>query len=160
MLISALKFILLFFLFQNLLFAKDVNINNILKTAQLSHKKVFLFLHRTGCSYCNSMIEFTLDDERVKERLNKSFTLISINITDEDHIFYQAFDGKAHDFAKYIGYDIYPTSLFLAQNGDIDFVKIGYKEESEFLIILNYVQSKDFTKISYDAYKKHYIKSH
>ena len=52
-------------LLQTTLFSQTINIDSIVKNAYAHDKKVILYLHRIGCSYCNSMQEFTLEEDDV-----------------------------------------------------------------------------------------------
>lgn len=146
--------LLLLSLYSTTLFAKDIDIDTILHKSNESNKTLFIFLHRTGCSYCNAMNEFTLDDEAIKSYLSKYFTLLSINITDGDTVRFKEFNGTAQEFAQYIGYDIYPSSLFLGRNGCIDVAKVGYKDENTFLKLLKYIKSSAFERMDFKSFIK------
>lgn len=142
------------------LFSRDININKIIQKASVNNKKVFVFLHRVGCSYCNSMIEFTLDDEKVKALLKKDFSFTHINVTENDTVTYEDFKGSGLEFAKYVGYNIYPSSLFFGYNRELEYAVVGYKEEDEFLVTLQYVDSGTYKKMDLRDYKKsiHFVK--
>ena len=148
--------VVLIFLFMNLsLFAKEYDINAFIQEAKKQDKVLFVFLHRVGCSYCNSMEEFTLDDEAVKKELAKDFIFVSINVTYKEKVKYKDFEGDSKKFAQYIGYDIYPTSLFF-DDGKLDPIEsiVGYKEEAEFIHMLRYIGTRAYKKESYEAFLK------
>ena len=146
--------LLLTMLFTPLLLSKTINIDSRISNANKNNKKLLIYLHRDGCSYCNSMEEFTLDDDDIKEFIKRKFNIISINVSLDDDVIYNNQSRKAKYFAKYIGYNFYPTSLFLSKDGDVDYAAMGYKNEIEFLMILEYVLNNRFESIDLDKYKK------
>jgi thioredoxin-related protein len=125
-----------------------------MKNALSSNKGVLIYLHRTGCSYCNSMGEFTLDDDLVKKFIQKNYLFIHINITESDKITYKNKVTNGLTFAKNIGYNFYPTVLFLDTDAKVKYAVVGYKEEDEFLALLKYVHSGSFKKMTFENYKK------
>ena len=136
------------------IYSKIIDIDRSVLNANKSNKKILIYLHRTGCSYCNSMEEFTLDDDNVKEFISNYYELVSINISLSDKIIYKNKISDGLSFAKTVGYNFYPTILFLDKNTDIEYHSIGYKDELEFILILNYVKDGYFKKSDLCSYKK------
>lgn len=134
--------------------AKDININDIVKKASKTDKKVFIFLHRTDCGYCDSMISFTLDDDIVRPLIKNNFLEIHINIFDNDAITYNDFKGDGRSFANHIGYNMYPSSVFLNENSQIIHAEIGYIDEKDFLLTLNYVISSSYKTMDIVDYEE------
>ena len=133
------------------LFSKNLNIDKISKQ---SSKELVVYLHRIGCSYCNSMSEFTLDEDSVKDELTKNFNFIEINVSHEHKIIYKGKTTGGVCFAKDIGYAFYPAALFFDKQGNVKYASLGYKDEYEFLLILKYVKEGFYKTMSLDAYKK------
>ncbi len=151
------NFIFLLLSLQLTLSAKDININELVKEATAINKKVFIFLHRTDCGYCDSMISFTLDDDIVRPLIKNNFLEIHINIFDDNTIFYNDFTGDGRSFAKHIGYNMYPSSIFLDEQSKIIHAEVGYIDEKNFPISLNYVISsayKSMDIVDYEEGKK------
>jgi thioredoxin-related protein len=136
---------------QSTLHCKNLNIDKISKT---SDKEVLIYLHRIGCSYCNSMSEFTLDDDAVKAYIEKNFNFIGINISFDHQIKYKNKITGGKCFAKNIGYAFYPATLFLDKEGNVKYAALGYKDEYEFLLILRYIKEGFYKKMTLDVYKK------
>lgn len=149
---SVIKSLLVISLLQVTLFARDININKIIEEASKSNKKIFLFLHKTGCSYCNSMLEFTLDDDKVKALVKKDFSFTHINISEKDTVTYKEFRGSGKEFAKLVGHNFYPTSLFLDYDREIVYAVSGYQEEDDFLVTLKYIDSGAYKLMDIDDY--------
>ncbi len=138
--------------------AREINIDKLIDTATSSNKHLFIFLHKTDCAYCVKMIDFTLNDDLIKELIEKYFVYEHINISDKDVITYKGFKGNGQEFAKHVGYDLYPSSLFFAENKEIIFGEAGYIDsnilpnEKRFYVILKYIQSQSYKERDYDRY--------
>jgi thioredoxin-related protein len=123
------------------IFAGTINIDSIVKQAHKDEKQVYLFLHTTHCGYCESMIEFTFDDKVVKKILKKNFLVIDIDVRKEGTVIYKDFTGTNKEFAKHIGYNFYPSSLFFNANANILLAQRGYVDEKTFTKMLTNVKS-------------------
>lgn len=136
------------------LFARNIDIDAIVKNSVKKDKHLFIFLHRTDCGYCESMLMFTLDDDPVKELINKDFVYLHINISEDDLIKYKNFKGSGRDFAKHVGYNLYPSSLFLNAKSEIIHAVPGYQDKDQFLLVLKYVNSRAYKTIGFQSFKK------
>lgn len=138
--------------------AREINIDKLIDTATSSNKHLFIFLHKTDCGYCVSMIDFTLNNEVVKEFIEKYFIYEHINIRDKDVITYKGFKGNGQEFAKHMGYAFYPSSLFFDKNKELIFGEAGYIDsnvlpnEKRFYTILHFIQTKVYKEQEYDHY--------
>jgi thioredoxin-related protein len=148
------SFFLLIITFNISLFARNIDIDAIVKSSVEANKHLFIFLHRTDCGYCESMLTFTLDDDPIKELLQKDFVFLHINILEDDVVKYKGFTGNGRDFAKHVGYNLYPSSLFLNREREIVYAVPGYQDKDQFLLILKYVDSYAYKAMSYQAFKK------
>lgn len=149
-----IKTFIILVVLQTSLLSQEINIDKIIKNAHNSNKDVILYLHRIGCSYCNSMQEFTLEDETIDEYLKERYEIIQVNVSLKDSITYKGKKSGGICLAKNIGYDFYPSALFLNKDADIEYASVGYKNESEFLVILNYVRDDFYKEMSLREYKK------
>ncbi|MBL0708804.1 MAG: thioredoxin fold domain-containing protein [Sulfurimonas sp.] len=147
------KIFLFSLLLQASIIAKEININTLAKSLSLSHKHLFVWLHQNGCPYCANMEKIALNDADVKALIKKDFLEVHINIDENDTIVYDDFKGNAHNFAKSIGYNFYPSSLFIDKNANLVYAVPGYKDESIFFTILNYVSSGSYKKVEFEIYK-------
>lgn len=149
-----ISLLILLFTFNTPLFARDIDINSIVKNSVGTDKYLFIFLHRTDCGYCESMLTFTLDDDPVKELISKDFVYLHINISEDDLVTYKKFSGNGRAFAKYVGYNIYPSSLFLNSKNEIVHAVAGYQNKEDFLETLKYVKSATYKAIEKKSNKK------
>jgi thioredoxin-related protein len=143
-----------FVLLQTSLLSNDIDIDKIVQDSYKNNKKVFLYLHRVGCGYCNSMEEFTLEDDDVKRYIKENYRLIDINVSYKDYFIYKGERKLGHTLVKELGYAFYPSALFLNKKGDIAYPAVGYKNEYEFLVILRYFKENIYQKESLSEYKK------
>jgi thioredoxin-related protein len=153
MLKSLSKIFLFILIAQNLLFAREINIDSLIKEAAVSSKHLFVWLHKTDCGYCDSMKEFTLDDDTVKDFVDKRFVFLHINIYEKDSVYYKDFKGDGRSFAKLVGYNFYPTSLFFNDKGKLIYAAPGYQDEKIFFTILNYIDSKSYEKMEFEVFE-------
>lgn len=140
----------------SILFARDIDINSLTSTADKSNKTLFIFLHMTGCGYCDSMKEFTLDDDDIIEFLDKKFLFEHINVSEKDNISYKNFKGSGKEFANFIGYDFYPSSLFFDEKSNLIFALPGYQDEKRFSNILKYVDSASYKTEKFHSFEKRF----
>lgn len=145
---------LLTIVFNVSLFARNIDIDAIVKNSVDKDKHLFIFLHRTDCGYCESMLTFTLDDDPVKDLVQNKFFYLHINISEDDVIKYMDFNGNGRDFAKYVGYNLYPSSLFLNTESQIVHAVPGYQDKDQFLLVLKYVDSGAYETMGYSSFKK------
>jgi thioredoxin-related protein len=151
-----LKLLIAFFALSFSVFAKNINIDNIVTQAKKENKHLFILLHKKDCGYCESMITFTLDDDKVKDLIKKKFIYIDINISDDDIVTYEDFKGSGHDFAIYVGYNFYPSSLFIGDHEEIAYAVAGYQEEKRFLNILKYVDTASYKTMNLEEFESKY----
>mgnify|MGYP005664131479 CR=1 FL=1 len=134
--------------------AEEINLNDLANTAKSAEKKIFVFLHTTDCGYCDSMIMFTLDDENIRDVLKKKFLLVDINVKHDNTVIYRDFKGSGYDFAKHIGYNFYPSSVFIDGHNKIIYGQVGYVEEDDFLITLQYISSGAYERMGLEEFQE------
>ena len=155
---TVIKVFLLILTLQLTLQARVINIDNIITAAKKSDKHLFVWLHKTDCGYCENMREFTLENETIAAFIDENFIFIHINVYEKDSVKYQDFRGNGLEFAKEIGYNFYPSSLFFNDEGDMVLSEVGFidkdKEPNEerFYKILNFINSKSYEKMNISDY--------
>jgi len=141
------RLILVFVTLIGISFANDINLDLLIKEAKKTNKHILVYLHISGCPYCNKMEEFTFDDDVVSEAIKKDFIFVDINVKDSGTISLDDFKGTKMEFAKLTGYSMYPSSLFFDNNGELVYDEIGYIDETKYLKTLQLVNSKDYNNI-------------
>jgi len=125
----------------------DIDLDKLVETAKKTDKHILVFLHTTGCPFCERMIEFTFDDDDVKAHIEKDFLFVDMNVKDDGLVSFDHQKITKLKFAKEIGYPMYPTCLFFDQNGELVYDEVGYKDEATFLKTLQTVSSKAYNDI-------------
>jgi len=155
---GVLKIFFILSLLSLILNAKIINIDVLAKEASLLNKHLFVFLHKTDCGYCDAMIEFTLKSKQVTKFLKEHFIYKHIDVYKQDTIIYNSKKLTGREFAKQIGYDFYPTSLFFDKDAKIIFIEVGYIDSKElpnekrFLNILKYIDSSSYKTMELEEY--------
>ena len=150
-----LTFIYLFIIFQTTIFAEIINLDKAIIETKQTNKSPLVYLHRTGCPYCERLEEFTFDDEDVHNFMHNNFNFIEINVSHtENTIIYNNEKMTPREFAILIGYNFFPSVLFLDADGELEHASVGYIEEKDFLLILKYMKSDAHKTMNIDEYKK------
>jgi len=155
---TVIKAFLIILILQLSLHSREINIDKIVHTAKNTQKHLLVWLHKTDCGYCESMKEFTLENDTIKSFLDKNFVFVHINVWEKDRVIYKDFDGDGRNFAKKVGYDFYPSSLFFDDNANIVYAEVGYRDnkttpnEKRFFTILNFIKSKSYKNMDYEDY--------
>jgi len=131
------------------IYANNINLDTDLK----KDKVLMVYLHRVGCSYCNAMDEFTLDDDKIIEYIQNNFIYKNINITTDKKITFKNTTLSGLEFAKKIGYNFYPSILFLDKNAKVIYASVGYKDEKDLMTILKYIKNKKYNNMTFNEYK-------
>ncbi len=133
--------------------ANDIKIDTIFGEAKKSHKHVLIFLHKPNCGYCERMIDFTLESEKVDLKIKKDFIFVDINIADAGKVSFKNFKGSRRDFAKFLGYDFYPSTIFMNKDKEIVYSQPGYQDESKYFKILSYISSHSYEEMGIEEFK-------
>ena len=141
---------LLLFLFSITLYARDINIDALV--AKTNSKPLFLFFHKPHCGHCSHMLKFTLADKQIKHEIDTKFVYVDMYIKESGMVTYKDFKGTRRDFAKYLGYDFYPTSIFIDETGAVVNATPGAREQDYFIDVLNYVSTKQYKKMEFETY--------
>lgn len=156
---TVIKVFLLILTLQLTLQARIINVDSIITSAKKNNKHLFVWLHKTDCGYCENMREFTLENEIIEAFVDKNFIFVHINVYEKDSVKYQDFRGNGLEFAKEVGYNFYPSSLFFNDEGDIVLAEVGFVDsdkkpnENRFYKILNFIKSKSYEKMNFSEYK-------
>ena len=148
-----LKFFILLVTIISMSSANDIMIDTILSQAKKSNKHALIFLHKPYCPYCKSMIYFTLKNKKIVSKIGRRFIFIDINIADSGIITFKDFKGTRKEFAKFLGYNFYPSTVFINKNKEIVYEQPGYQDKDRFLHILRYVNSHSYEEIGIEEFK-------
>jgi len=98
------------------------------------------------------MITFTLGDPEIKKEINKKFVFIDIYTKESGTVTFKEFKGSRKAFAKHLGYDFYPTSIFIDAKSEIVNATPGAREQDFFINVLDYVSTKQYIEMEFETY--------
>ncbi len=130
-----------------------INIDMLSQQANKEHKHLLLFFHKFGCSFCEQMIEGTLDDDQIEALIDKRFIFVDIGIDDEGTVIHKKFKGGKHEYAKSLEITFYPTVGFVDGNNSIVYGSIGYRDTERFTTLLQYMYTGAYKTLDYEAFK-------
>jgi thioredoxin-related protein len=81
-----IKALLTFIFLFSFTYAQNLSVNEALEIAKKQEKNLLVFIYSDYCYYCESMEEDTLEDDEVKEYLNKRFILLKINQNEKERL--------------------------------------------------------------------------
>ena len=119
----------------------------------LNNKRLILFVHQASCPYCNKFVTKNLENKLIKEKIQKHFAVIDINmfgdreVTDIDENIY-----TEKEFAKKYKIQFTPTIIFFNEEGQHILKLNGYIPVETFNIALDYVKDKKETFVTYSQY--------
>lgn len=145
---------LLLIAFVTAAFSRDINIDTLAAEAAKQNKHLLVWLHKTDCGYCESMREFTLEDDTIAPVLAKDFIFEHINVNEKDTVTYKSHQSDGKAFAKKVGFSFYPSSIFMNAKADIVFAAPGYIDEKDFIVMLHFVRSGAYSEMGYDCFRR------
>ena len=98
------------------------------------------------------MIKFTLQDDEIAKEIDTKFVYVDLFTGDKGNVIFKGFKGDRRAFAKHIGYDFYPTSLFINEKKELVNVTPGAREQDFFIDVLNYVSTKQYLSMEFETY--------
>lgn len=153
-----MRYLNIFFLFVILTlnsFAKDsiIDIDEIAqKEAKVEKKHIMIFFHMTHCPYCIRMIDNAFSDKVAKQKMEKNFIFVDVNVDDSDLIQYKDYKGNKKGFSKSLNIGFYPTVVFIDENNKIVYALKGYRDTSTFNLILDYINEKRYLETDFAGY--------
>lgn len=120
-----------------------------------SGKRLVLFFYQNGCPYCNALVERNFAQKDIKEKAQKNFDIIAINMWGNRPV--TDVDGNQYvekTFASSLKVQFTPTVLFFNEKGKVILRLNGYHSPQRFSVDLDYIAKHKETEISYRDYVK------
>ncbi len=105
-------------------------------------KKIFLHFYADWCTWCKKMDKDTFSDMTVGNYINKNFIPIKVNT------------GKKKNVALRYNVRGLPATLFLTEKGETIGYKPGYVPPANLIILLKYIYTDSYKKISLKKFLK------
>jgi len=139
-----LKVILFISMISTLSFSKDLDINELVKKAELQKKDLMFFFHIPECPYCERMLKKNFKDKEVLSQIDKGFVFVDIYTGSDEVVVYKDFKGTTKEFAKFMKVKMYPTTVFTNDKLERLYVSNGYRNIIEYLYEIQYISSKSY----------------
>jgi len=146
----------LLFVFTTAVHSADIDIDKLLQTAKKQNKNIMFFHHIPGCPYCTTMIDENFKDESTLKEINENFIYVDIYTKNKGMIKFKDFKGSHKEFSAYLGAIVYPSTIFMNDEGKIIHKAIGYRNIDEYFIEIKYISSKEYKNISFEKFTENY----
>lgn len=150
-----MKLILTFllFIFTQTTFAKDViNIDEKIAQAQKEEKNIMFYFHIPDCPYCTRMLDENFKDEKILNLIKGNLILVDIYTAEKKDFKFKDFKGSAKEFAKHIGINAYPATLFMDKNAKVLHKAIGYRNIQEYIYEIKYITTQSNKKMDLEKF--------
>jgi len=116
-------------------------------------KHVILFMHLSGCPYCNKMSEENFKHSPDRAFIQENFDVIAINIKgDREVAFNEEVEVTEKALADLVNVRYTPTMVFLNPENQVVLKLNGYRSVPAFRQALDYVQQKRYQEVKFAAY--------
>jgi len=129
-------------------------------------KKIMVFIHTDNCNWCMKMENSTFNEEHISSYLNEKYLPVKFNAQQKESIKFNGQEykyvnqGKSgyHELAASLtgGRMVYPTSVFLDQEGRVLQSIQGYQENKIFEMIMTFFGEDHHMKTPWKKYVTNY----
>lgn len=98
------------------------------------------------------MIEFTLKDADIALEIERNFVFVDLYTQESGTIIFKEFKGSRKAFAKSLGYDFYPTTVFIDNKKNIINITPGLREQDYYMNVLKYISTKKYEEMEFETY--------
>jgi len=114
---------------------------------------IIVFFSQTNCNHCQAFISTTLDDAAVKQRVQKSYDIVGLDIFSDLEL--ADIDGSTstiRDFAEKQKARLTPTLLFYSVENKRLLRILGFYPPEKFNRVLDYLEGGHFQRVSLRDY--------
>lgn len=118
-------------------FEKPSGWQQILEKAKSENKYIFVDCYATWCGPCKRMDEKTYPSEKVGQYVNPRFISVRMQVdsTDQDDEQIKGMYGDVHKMVQQYSVHSFPSFLFFSPEGKLMHRDVGYKNDSDFIIL-------------------------
>lgn len=121
-----------------------------------NNKRLMIYYYQDGCPYCKKLLEDNFSQREIADKTQKYFDVVAINLWGDKEVTVGDKIYTEKKFAEALKVQYTPTLLFFDENKKIVFRANGYYPPEKFSALLDYIGTKQETKISYQQYmEKH-----
>jgi thioredoxin-related protein len=126
-----------------------------LTEAKRANKPVLVDVYTDWCGWCKRMDKTTYGNPEVRDYVARSFVTARVNAEDDKRR--ASYLGESRTYRQFAdGFRIsgYPTTIFLAPDGELITLLPGYVKPQTFLTVLRYVAEGHYRKQTWDAFSR------
>lgn len=116
------------------------------------NKKILVDVYTDWCGWCKKMDKEVYTDAKVIALLNEKFVVIKLNAESSNKLSYNGKEFTEQEFARTLGIDGYPTTVFFEPDSKPITRIPGYVETKTFTQVLNYIGDDHYKTISYQDF--------
>ncbi|MBI3004382.1 MAG: thioredoxin fold domain-containing protein [Ignavibacteriales bacterium] len=129
---------------------KSFDEGSLLATQQ--KKKLLVDVYTDWCSWCTKMDKEVYPDVKVKKVLDSHFVVVKLDAESDKKLTYQGSPMSEREFARVVGVNGYPTTLFFDEELKPITLLPGYVKAESFSTILTFVGENHYKSTSYKDY--------
>lgn len=129
-----------------------ITLEEALKKAEEDEKKILIDVYTDWCSYCRKMTNETYPDLKVQRVLEDNYHYVRIDAESSQRVVYQGRTFSMRELAIQLGATGFPTTVFLASNGDPIGMQPGFIDARMFERLLLYVASEAYRTTTFDSF--------
>tara|TARA_B100000989_G_scaffold298917_1_gene291024 strand:+ start:7329 stop:7889 length:561 start_codon:yes stop_codon:yes gene_type:complete len=122
------------------------------RKAAESQKKLLIFGYAEWCTYCLKMRKESLSDSTVRDVINRYFIPVQLDGESGDSVVFNGTRYTKNQFARGLQLQSFPTHYFVDAEGGVIGAQPGYIEADIYALLLRYVGSNAFERITFDEY--------
>lgn len=130
-----------------------ITLEEALKMAPESGKKILVDVYAEWCPYCQRMHSEVYKDDSVLEAISDYFIWVKINVESEEKVNYHGTEMTEAQFARALENQSVPTTYFLNEEGSILGSQPGFIESPMFSSLLNFVGSDQYRVQTFQEYQ-------
>lgn len=130
----------------------DIDVDKLLQKAKQQNKHIMFFHHIPGCPYCKTMLAENFQDDIILKEIDKNFLYVDIYIVNKGNIKFKNFKGSYKEFSAFIGAFVYPSTIFMNDNGKVIHKAIGYRNIDEYFAEITYISTKSYKSMDLESY--------
>lgn len=112
-----------------------------------------VFFSEKSCSYCKAMVERTLEDPGIEQRLRKNYDVVGLDVFSDAELVDTG--GNSHwvkDFAIREKAQFTPTMIFYGGDGKPMLRLVGYQSPAKMRAVLGYLEGGHHTRMTLREY--------
>lgn len=149
---NLIKLLILIIFLHDVANAELINVDSVVAQAKKENKQVLLFFHMTRCGACKEMIKTSIEDAGIRKQIDRDFLFVDMNINSKDEVIHKSFKGTVHRFAKSLGIDLYPSTIFMDGDNELKYHLVGYRDKDKFSTVIEYVSTKSYKSMDLESF--------